>query len=112
MRGDEAYGDPRAVWRARLLLFIGFALMAGGLAGGVVSTLSIVYGNLEVLRVQVVLTGNGCFPFFTDSAGHQIHCQETPGTVHVLRICERLSERCSDVVSGGVVVSAEYPGRL
>jgi hypothetical protein len=36
IRGEE-YGDSRAVWRARLFLFIGFALMAGGLAGSVVS---------------------------------------------------------------------------
>jgi len=36
VRGDEAgYGDSSAVWRARLVLFIGFALMAGGLAGSV-----------------------------------------------------------------------------
>jgi hypothetical protein len=37
--GDSAYADgsPSAVWRARLFLFIGFALMAGGLAGSVVS---------------------------------------------------------------------------
>ncbi|KAL1745312.1 hypothetical protein HDZ31DRAFT_63239 [Schizophyllum fasciatum] len=28
-------GDERAVWRARLFLFIGFACMAGGLAGSV-----------------------------------------------------------------------------
>jgi len=36
VRGDEGFGDERAVWRARLVLFIGFALMAGGLAGSVV----------------------------------------------------------------------------
>ncbi len=36
VRGDEGFGDSRAVWRARLFLFIGFALMAGGLAGSVV----------------------------------------------------------------------------
>ncbi|ESK94349.1 hypothetical protein Moror_8214 [Moniliophthora roreri MCA 2997] len=35
VRGDEGFGDPRSVWRARLFLFIGFALMAGGLAGSV-----------------------------------------------------------------------------
>lgn len=35
IRGDEGFGDARAVWRARLFLFIGFALMAGGLAGSV-----------------------------------------------------------------------------
>ncbi|KAE9409999.1 UPF0220-domain-containing protein [Gymnopus androsaceus JB14] len=35
IKGDEGFGDSRAVWRARLFLFIGFALMAGGLAGSV-----------------------------------------------------------------------------
>jgi len=35
IRGDEGFGDSRAVWRARLFLFIGFAFMAGGLAGSV-----------------------------------------------------------------------------
>jgi hypothetical protein len=40
VRGDEGYGDSRAVWRARLFLFIGFALMAGGLAGSVVRLFS------------------------------------------------------------------------
>jgi hypothetical protein len=40
IRGDEGFGDSKAVWRARLFLFIGFALMAGGLAGSVVSCLS------------------------------------------------------------------------
>jgi hypothetical protein len=30
-------GEPNIIWRARLFLFIGFALMAGGLAGSVVS---------------------------------------------------------------------------
>ncbi|KAG1862337.1 UPF0220-domain-containing protein [Suillus tomentosus] len=34
IRGDD-YGDSNAVWRARLFLFIGFAFMAGGLAGSV-----------------------------------------------------------------------------
>ncbi len=36
VRGEEGFGDSRAVWRARLFLFIGFALMAGGLAGSIV----------------------------------------------------------------------------
>ncbi|KAE9391243.1 UPF0220-domain-containing protein [Gymnopus androsaceus JB14] len=35
IKGDEGFGDSRAVWRARLFLFIGLALMAGGLAGSV-----------------------------------------------------------------------------
>jgi len=37
IRGEEGFGDSKAVWRARLFLFIGFALMAGGLAGSAVS---------------------------------------------------------------------------
>jgi hypothetical protein len=37
IKGDEGFsGDSRAVWRARLFLFLGFAFMAGGLAGSVV----------------------------------------------------------------------------
>lgn len=36
IKGDDGFGDTAAVWRARLFLFIGFALMAGGLAGSVV----------------------------------------------------------------------------
>ena len=36
VRGEDGFGDSGAVWRARLILFIGFALMAGGLAGSVV----------------------------------------------------------------------------
>ncbi|KIM55268.1 hypothetical protein SCLCIDRAFT_1221307 [Scleroderma citrinum Foug A] len=35
IKGDDGFGDTAAVWRARLFLFIGFALMAGGLAGSV-----------------------------------------------------------------------------
>ncbi|KAF8638690.1 hypothetical protein AX17_002012 [Amanita inopinata Kibby_2008] len=35
VRGEDGFGDSRAIWRARLFLFIGFALMAGGLAGSV-----------------------------------------------------------------------------
>lgn len=40
VQGNEDFGDSRAVWRARLFLFIGFAFMAGGLAGSVVRLLS------------------------------------------------------------------------
>jgi len=52
VRGDEGFGDARAVWRARLFLFIGFALMAGGLAGSV-----------TVLILKYIL--NGYTPEFT-----------------------------------------------
>ena len=33
---EEGFGDSHAVWRVRLFLFVGFALMAGGLAGSMV----------------------------------------------------------------------------
>jgi hypothetical protein len=45
IRGDEGFGDSRAVWRARLFLFIGFAFMAGGLAGSVVRFLCFLFLN-------------------------------------------------------------------
>jgi hypothetical protein len=49
--GDAGFGDSSAVWRARLFLFIGFALMAGGLAGSVVSLFSF-YLSFTVLGVD------------------------------------------------------------
>ncbi|KAJ7618390.1 hypothetical protein FB45DRAFT_931530 [Roridomyces roridus] len=35
IRGNDTFGDSRAVWVARLVLFLGFTLMAGGFAGSV-----------------------------------------------------------------------------
>jgi hypothetical protein len=43
LSGGSFGGEPNIIWRARLFLFIGFALMAGGLAGSVVSLPSISY---------------------------------------------------------------------
>lgn len=33
---SDSYGETAMAWKAKLVLFIGFALLAGGLAGGVV----------------------------------------------------------------------------
>ena len=58
VRGDEGFGDSRAVWRARVILFIGFALMAGGLAGSVVRDVAaahVVYSANLVLQTVLVL---------------------------------------------------------
>jgi Uncharacterised protein family (UPF0220) len=55
IRGDEGYGDARAVWRARLFLFIGFALMAGGLAGSVVSVQALYSFYHLICTLQTVL---------------------------------------------------------
>ncbi len=48
--GDGGWGGGSVVWRARLFLFMGFALMAGGLAGSIVSSLSgdIIFGRVEL----------------------------------------------------------------
>lgn len=35
---SDNYGETSMAWKAKLVLFIGFALLAGGLAGGVVGT--------------------------------------------------------------------------
>jgi len=37
-----SYSGTGVAWKARLVLFLGFALMAGGLAGSVVSRISLV----------------------------------------------------------------------
>ncbi|KAK7447378.1 Vacuolar protein sorting-associated protein 68 [Stygiomarasmius scandens] len=46
VKGEEGYGDINAVWRARLFLFIGFAMIAGGLAG-----------SAAILVLKYVLSG-------------------------------------------------------
>ena len=58
VRGDEGFGDSRAVWRARLFLFIGFAFMAGGLAGSVVCLSQVSFKKFQsglTLYAQTVL---------------------------------------------------------
>lgn len=47
VQGNEDFGDSRAVWRARLFLFIGFAFMAGGLAGSVVRPITTSFSSAQ-----------------------------------------------------------------
>lgn len=51
---DEAsYGGSwggGVVWRARLFLFVGFALMAGGLAGSIVSSIPLPWDTGRELK--------------------------------------------------------------
>lgn len=62
VQGDEGFsGDSRAVWHARLTLFIGFALMAGGLAGSVVRLPSL-YSFREILETQPYPPPGNVFP--------------------------------------------------
>lgn len=88
VRGDEGFGDSRAVWRARLFLFVGFALMAGGLAGSVVCRSS----NHHPSRA---LTNS---PTYKGIAGAQIRSPRISGPVPVLWLCQRRAERVPDAL--------------
>ncbi len=55
IKGEESYADSRAVWRARLFLFIGFALMAGGLAGSVVRTVVTAFPGLLIDWITIFI---------------------------------------------------------
>jgi hypothetical protein len=61
IKGEEGLGDARAVRYARIFLFIGFAMMAGGLAGSVVriplySTFMETHGILQSVLVLKYVT--------------------------------------------------------
>ena len=58
-----SYSGTGVAWKARLVLFLGFALMAGGLAGSVVSGL----GKLAI-RIEWLTDSN------TGSHGTQVYC--------------------------------------
>ncbi|KAH9998729.1 hypothetical protein BJV77DRAFT_1058704 [Russula vinacea] len=47
IRGEDGFGDAHAVWRARLFLFVGFALMAGGLQAALMVLKYIIPGYPE-----------------------------------------------------------------
>ena len=50
-----SYSGTGVAWKARLVLFLGFALMAGGLAGSVVGTIP-----AEFCRLKLMNTSLGC----------------------------------------------------
>jgi hypothetical protein len=79
IKGEEGLGDARAVWRARLFLFIGFAMMAGGLAG------SVVRSPLSRRNIMLVTTG-------AVRPRAQVRLEQLPGAVQILRLRECLPE--------------------
>jgi hypothetical protein len=79
VRGDDGFGDSTAVWRARLFLFIGFAFLAGGLAGSVVCLSQNFSSGLT-------------FYSLLDRLGFEIHLAQLPGTIHLLRLRQRFTE--------------------
>lgn len=100
IRGDDGLnGDSRAAWTVRLWLFIGLALMAGGLAGSVVRHLS------SVINRKIFLI----FFFFTiDGTDSEIYLTPFPPSIHVLWICQRFAERRAYAFSGRTLDSPEY----
>jgi hypothetical protein len=54
-RQPDRQGSSTTAWRARLVLFCGFALLAGGLAGSIVRLLLL--GALDLFRVVLVMGG-------------------------------------------------------
>lgn len=102
IKGEEAYADARAVWRARLILFIGFALMAGGLAGSVVSL-------LEFCMEKALLTPSY---LALDGFGVEVCCASIPGALRVLWIRQRVSERGADAFGCSFMARSERSQRL
>lgn len=51
-----SYSGTGVAWKARLVLFLGFAFMAGGLAGSVVRTIKIDLLRAQRAKVQDELT--------------------------------------------------------
>jgi hypothetical protein len=81
IRGEEGFSDSRAVWRARLFLFVGFALMAGGLAGSVVRY----FFSHQVIGGRMIM--------YIGTAGTQVHYSRVFRAVSVLRVRQRRRER-------------------
>lgn len=76
IRGEDGFGDSRAVWRARLFLFVGFALMAGGLAGSVVRPFSSQPPKIG-RSVDMDCIYRHCWCSSTSSPGTQININTT-----------------------------------
>ncbi|KAI0266204.1 hypothetical protein BC834DRAFT_969695 [Gloeopeniophorella convolvens] len=68
VRDDAGFGGARAVWRAQLIPFVGFAFMAGGLAGSVALLVSkfVTPGYRQQNQLygyaKVAATSRSCFP--------------------------------------------------
>jgi len=117
VRGEEGFGDSRAVWRARLFLFISFALMAGGLAGSIVSVSHFVSLKSPFPpRVQYMCLTRGppsqiSFPS-TERLDPQVHLEQLSRNVQVLRLLQRFAERWVDALGGRTLDIPEQQWRV
>lgn len=110
IRGEDGLGDSTAVWRARLVLFIGFALMAGGLAGSVVSVYCSLFGVKSLVLTIYALP---LLPSRVVDCPHfEVHRQAVRGTVHILRLRKCFPECRPHVVRYRSLDIAEHKWRV
>jgi hypothetical protein len=100
--GEGAFGqDPSVVWRARLFLFVGFALMAGGLAGSVVRTPLTANFRFRLTR-----------SYSLEYLGTEVHPSTLRGEIRLLRLCERITERRPDALGHRPLACPAYFRRV
>jgi hypothetical protein len=104
VRGEDGFGDSSAIWRARLFLFISFALMAGGLAGSVVSVsqgISLKPSYLPPRVQNVFLTRVPFLNLFSPvRLDPQVHPKQLPRDVQLLWLLQRFAEHRADALRG------------
>ena len=96
-----SYSGTGVAWKARLVLFLGFALMAGGLAGSVVS-IGLYIGFCVLSTNYISHTGCSCVKIYPTGISisnfvfwnSKCHCERTdnaevplPLTEPIVRIC-------------------------
>lgn len=115
VRGEDGFGDSRAIWRARLFLFISFALMAGGLAGSVVSiSFRHFFETFLSPRVQNMCLTRVFFPdrFSPVRLNPQVHPQQLPRDVQVLRLLQRFAEHWVNALRSRALDIPEHQRRV
>lgn len=115
VRGEDGFGDSRAIWRARLFLFISFALMAGGLAGSVVSiSFRHFFETFLSPRVQNVCLTRVFIPdrFSPVRLNPQVHPQQLPRDVQVLRLLQRFAEHWVNALRSRALDIPEHQRRV
>jgi len=85
LSGGSFGGEPNIIWRARLFLFIGFALMAGGLAGSVVSSIYAPFLTFEFWANEIYVV----------TPHSQIHRPRIGTQIPILWIRKRVPKRVS-----------------
>ena len=95
-----SYSGTGVAWKARLVLFLGFALMAGGLAGSVVSS-CLIRKSVSRGRMLTELP-EGCI-------STQVHRSGLPLPNLVFRCCQC---RCQRADHAEVCINVLRPGRI